>query len=234
MFFFGLVSFSTVGFDAPTSEPDFEYLELASLIAFSQFNVGPANSTFTVDEILFEAAREDTGSGPDWYVLIEVEGEDLPGTATVDPPGGPQIMLTTQGGGFELEFEAGPYSTFADLQIAYPAGDYLFTIGEETVTLNWSPDAPLGAAGQPVLTITSPANGATISDAQPDTAFDFDCTNCKDLDVEIFDVATGGMVADFEFEELNQLPPGSFTNPIPFSSLFSNTGASELPAGENE
>ncbi|MBW1882547.1 MAG: hypothetical protein JRJ58_03385 [Deltaproteobacteria bacterium] len=231
---FGLVTFSEAGFDLPTSAPNFDYVELASVIAISQFSVGAANSTFTVDEILFEAAREDLGGGPGWHLFVEIEGEGLPATATVDPPTGPQMMLTSTGGGFELEFEDGPFTTFADLKSTYNTGNYLFTVGEETVTLGWDPDEPLGASGQPTLSITSPADGATISDTQPDTSFSFDCTNCKDLDLDLFDVPTDGMQASFGFGELGVSPPGSYTNPIPFSSLSSENAATELPAGENE
>ncbi len=176
---FGLFTFSDVGFDLPTSAPNFTYIELASVIANSQFSVGAASSTFTVDEILFEAVREDLGGGPGWHLFIEIEGEGLPATATVDPPTGPQMMLTSTGGGFELEFEDGPFATFAALKSAYNTGNYLFTVGEETVTLGWDPDEPLGASGEPTLSITSPADGATIPDSTPDTSFSFDCTQLQ-------------------------------------------------------
>ncbi|MBW2422249.1 MAG: hypothetical protein JRH19_27200 [Deltaproteobacteria bacterium] len=231
---FGRATFTEESFDSPSSAPAFEYVELSSLLAMSTFSVGPADSDFSVDEILIEAAREDYGDGFSWSFFIEVEGEGLPATATVDPPSGSQIILTTDNPGFEFDFEATDFVSFEDLQDDYPAGGYLFTIGEETVTLDWDPAEPTGATGEPSLTISSPARGATGVSSQPDTIYTFDCTNCKDLDYELFDTATDGIDANFGFGELDVDPPGNYTNPILFSALSSDSEASELPDGGAE
>jgi len=226
----GLATFSDVGFDLPTTQPDFTYVEAAVLFETSIFDVGPANSMFVVNDVLIEAAYENSV----WNFFIEVEGQDLPTTATVTPLGEAPIMLTTLNAGFELDFADTGFATFSELQIDHPAGIYYLDIGNERVTLFWDPTAPTGASGDPSLSILSPANGATGVSSQPETSFSFDCTNCNDLDLALGDTATGGMVASFGFSQLDVTPPGNFTNPISFSALTQNSGATELPSGESE
>lgn len=77
-------------------------------------------------------------------------------------------------------------------------------------------------------------DGSTGVSSQPDVSFSFNCSNCDDMDLDMFDVATDGMAASFDFGELDVSPPGNFTQPIRFTSMTSENMASELPEGENE
>ena len=228
----GRVDAVTESFDGGSTEPDYTYLQATTLLDVNLFNVGPADSNFSVSEVLLEAALEDLGSGPVWNFFVEIEGQMLPFAATLDPPSGPQIPLT--GDGTFLEYEDTGFATFAEVQTVYEAGSYLLTIGEETVTLDWDPTEPTGATGEPSLAVTEPADGSTITDTTPDVAFSFDCTNCNDLESDLFDVATDGNDASFGFVELDVMPAASFTNPIPFAQMDQEGLGTELPLGENE
>ena len=195
------------------------------------FFASHASQSQIVEEISIVAGAQDSGSGNEWFFLIEAFGANLTSVSVAPPTGGP-LVLTDPFGVSDFEFEDGPFSTFSALQAVYPAGDYVVTVeGTETVTLAWNPVEPVGMSGQPSLAIDSPADGATGVSSMPDFAFSFDCTNCKDLSLEIFDVFTDGFAGNLNFGELD-VTPGTFTNPIPFASMQSDGGPpAALPDG---
>ena len=172
-----------------------------------------------------------------WAFLVEVFGSNIT-TATVAPPFSAAMPLVDDSGtGEQFEFEDSPFATFAALKAAYPSGDYVVTInGDHVVTLGWDPDEILASGGgPPTLTIDAPANGATDVSPMPDVAFSFDCPSCNDLNLEIFDVATGGTAAGLTFGELDVTPPANFTNPILFDDMRSGQAPpNPLPDGLTE
>jgi hypothetical protein len=194
-----------------------------------------AHAQLVVDEISIVAARADQGGGPGWILLVEVVGEDLASVVVLPPLGSPLVLDDTSGSGSAFGFQAGPFDSFGELQDAYPAGDYAFAIdGSETVTLAWDPAEPVGAAGQPTLSIDTPADGSVGVSSTPDVAYTFDCTNCKDMRVDLADLATGGMAAFAFFGELDVVG-GAFTNPVPFDALNTGSGPSPpFPDGPTE
>jgi hypothetical protein len=156
---------------------------------------------------------------------MEVLGTGLLSGAVTPPAEGPIALTDVGGGGLQLEFEAGPFASFAALQLAHPAGPYTLTVnGAHTVTLGWDPSEPLGSSGEPSLGIDSPAPGATGVGSMPDVAFSLDCNNCNDLSLELESVGA----VSFEFGELDV---ETFTNPIPFAAMTSSGGETELLDG---
>jgi hypothetical protein len=199
-------------------------LALGALAPIAWLAPPPAHAQLAVEEIAIFAGSADEGSGPEWFFFIEVIGENLPGGSVAPPVGDALTLVDASGLGLELEFEDGPFVSFGALQTAHPAGDYVVTLdGGETVTLGWNPTEPVGVGPQPTLAIDQPADGAVGVSSTPTVAFSFDCTNCKDLRLEILDLATGGMAGSLSFGELDVVG-GAFTNPIPFSSMGSGMG----------
>lgn len=196
-----------------------------AVVAALSLGASPAPAQLGVDEIAIAAGLASDEPAPAWFFIIEVQGSGL-GSGTVTPPFGDDIALTdATGGGFELEFEAGPFASFAALQTAHPAGDYMVTVnGSHRVTLAWDPVQPFGTAGDPSLVIDSPAEGATGVSSTPDVSFTLDCTNCNDLRVELQSLPG----PTFVFGELDV---GTFTNPIPFAAMMSRGGETELAMG---
>jgi len=198
-----------------------------ALMVFAVISPGalPAQAQLSVDEIAIAAALAGDATGSAWFFLVEVQGTGL-SSGLVTPGLGDAFALTDAGGeGLELEFEAGPFGSFAALQSAHPAGDYQVTInGSDTVVLAWDPTEPIGASGEASLVIDSPADGATGVSAMPDVSFTLDCTNCDDLNLELQSLPG----PTFGFGELDV---GAFTNPIPFASMMSSGSETELATG---
>jgi len=192
-----------------------------------------ARAQLAVEEISIVAGSTDTGSGPEWMFLVEIQGDDLT-TVSVLPPIGGAIALEDESMlGIELGFEDGPFASFAELQATYPAGSYLVTVeGSETVSLTWDPTEPLGASGEPTLSIDAPASGSVGVSSMPTLDYTLDCTNCKDLDLEIEDLAT--RTAELQFGQLDVVG-GAFADPIPFAIMSTNDGPPvALPDGPAE
>jgi hypothetical protein len=212
----GLVDFhEDVSFDPVTTEPTFTYVEAALLVATSVFRVGAADSNFSLDEILFEAAREDAGQGPSWNLFLEIEGENLPATGTaVRLAGGDPIVLS---GGGRVPARR--------LPLHDRRREHHPQLGSRRTH---------GLGGTAGVDRHLARQRRHRGQQRADVAFTFDCTNCKDMDLDLFDVATDGMAAGFGFGELNVPTPNDFTNPILFGDMSQDSGASELPAGENE
>jgi hypothetical protein len=197
---------------------------LAGLAALS-LGAPAAQAQLAVDEVAIAAGLASEVSGPGWFFVMEVQGASLVSGAVTPPVGGGFVLADASGAGLELEFEAGPFATFAALQAAHPPGNYTLVVnGSHTVTLGWSPIEPLGTVGEPSLVIDTPANGATGVGSMPDVAFTLDCTNCNDLNLELESLP--GPTFGF-----GQLDVGTFLNPIPFSAmeLRSSGAETELP-----
>jgi hypothetical protein len=196
-------------------------------MGFAAISLGalPAQAQLSVDEIAIAAALAGDATGSGWFFLVEVQGTGL-SSGLVTPPVGDAFALTdARGEGRELEFEAGPFGSFAALQSAHPAGDYTVTVnGSHTVVLAWSPTEPVGVSGEASLVIDSPADGATGVDAMPDVSYTLDCMNCDDLNLELQSLPG----PTFGFGELDV---GMFTNPIPFAAMMSSGSETELAPG---
>ncbi len=180
------------------------------------------------ERISIVARREDRGDELAWRFRIEAEGHEL-STASVTPPSGGALALSDPvGNGATIEYESEPFETFAGLQAVHPPGDYALLLATgDSVTLAWNPTEPLGSAGQPTLSIDAPRDGEADVDREPAVEYSLDCGNCRDLRLEIQDVATRGRLAHARFDQVD--PQGGFLEPIPYEST---DAARPLPNGE--
>jgi MYXO-CTERM domain-containing protein len=210
---------------------------MSRIRSFRRGRIGPALAALAAGAFLAPAAEAQTsveeisivagldGRISEWFFLIEVQGMNLTSVSVMPPSGGPLVLDGS--GGFEFEFEAGPFASFAALKAAHPSGSYVFTVdGSHMVTLSWNPAEPVGSGGLPSLVIDSPAHGTADVSTTPDVAFTIDCTNCDDLNLELENLS--GMAASFGFGELDVM---SFTNPIPFAAMMSEGPEIELALG---
>lgn len=202
----------------------FQYEEGAFVGDFQAFGV------HSLDVVRLEAAREDQGAGLQWFFFAEANGGAL-NSITVTPPIGSPVVLTDPAMmGEEFDFESNGFSSLGNLNAVFPAGTYTVTVdGTQTSSLFWDPTIPAGAAGDPSLSITSPASMETGVSSTPDVTYALDCTNCSDLDIEIFDLLTDGATALFS---TSASAPPALPNPILFSSLISENMLTELPDGD--